>query len=86
MYCQLETLPQKEKKYSTFLVTNKHVLQNLRIAILRFNPKTVQSANHFTESLIDGNGIPTLTRHPNPNVDVAVLAVNTQILNEQDLK
>lgn len=86
LYGQLESLPQEEKKYRTFFVTNKHVLQNLRIAILRFNPQTDQSAKDFTESLIDGNGIPTWTGHPNPNVDVAVLAVNTQILNEQGLK
>ena len=86
LYGQLEIPLQEPKQYRTFLVTNKHVLQNLRIVILRFNPQTDQAAKDFTEALIDGNGIHTWTGHPNPNIDVAVLPINTQILNEQGLK
>lgn len=86
LYAKLETPVQGEKKYWVYLVSNRHVLKDLKIAILRFNPQTNQPAKDFQEPLTDINGNPTWTGHPDPNVDIAVLSVNVEILNKEGLK
>lgn len=77
---------QGEKLYNVYLVTNKHVLENLKVLILRFNPNNDQAAKDFTEGVTDVNGKANWTGHPDPNIDVAVLTINVDLLKQEGLK
>lgn len=85
LFGYLVTPPQNPKQYRTYLVTNRHVIQNQNIIILRFNPQTDQAATDFREGLKDGDGNSTWTGHPNPAIDVAVLSINAEVLNQNGL-
>lgn len=68
--------------YKIHLVTNKHVIENQDNLILRFNPQNGQAATDFPILLKKPDGSTVWTGHPNPNVDVAVLAINAQMLTD----
>ena len=63
-----------------------HVLINLKTIVLRFNPQTNQAATDFNELLSKPDGTPTWTGHPDPKVDVAVLSIDTKVLDQRGLK
>lgn len=74
------------KQYAAYLVTNKHVLQNHKAIVLRFNPESGLAAREFNESLVDASGNQTWTGHPLNNVDVAVISLNGPKLREEALR
>lgn len=79
----LKKTPDNLNKYVVYLVTNKHVLNNLENIHIRFNPQTGQSAKDYLVSLKDKNGNKIWTGNSDPEIDVAVLQVNIQnVLNE----
>jgi len=83
----LKTNTDQSKQYRIYLVTNKHVIQNQKNILLKFNPQTDQSSKDYDISLINSStGNPIWTGHNNPNVDVAVLEVNLQFLKEEGMK
>lgn len=86
LYGKFESKEGENKQYRVYLVTNKHVLINLKTIVLRFNPQTNQAATDFNELLSKPDGTPTWTGHPNPNVDVAVLSIDTKVLDQRGLK
>lgn len=63
-------------KYVVYLVTNKHVLNNLDLILVRFNPQTGQSAKDYPAPLKDNDGKLLWTGHSDTEIDVAVLPVN----------
>lgn len=73
-------------KYNVYLVTNKHVLKNLEMALVRFNPQTDQSAKDYPLALKDKNGKYIWTGHPDPEIDVAVIPVNIHKVREEGMK
>lgn len=81
----VEQIGDNEKKYETYCVTNKHVLQNQDQIVLRFNSKDNTLSKDYDISLINGNEAIWIG-HQNPNIDVAVFAVNTQILDEENMQ
>jgi len=80
-----ESDPQK-KDYTVFLVTNKHVIAKHRSIILRFNPQNNQPAKDYPLNLYDGEGVQLWTGHPNPDVDVAVIRINLQMIHKEGMK
>ena len=73
--------------YILYLVTNKHVIEGLDEIFVKFNPQTDQSSQDFKLELkrpIDG----TLqwVGHPDPETDVAVFALNHQVLASAGMK
>ena len=74
-----------EKSYHTYLVTNKHVLRDLDNVVLRFNSRTGLWARDFCEPL-SANGRTLWTGHPDEDVDVAVMPINTAALDGEALK
>lgn len=69
-----------QKTYHTFLVTNKHVLQNNSAILLRFN--TLQGAlikDYLVQ--LENNGAPIWVGHNSTDVDVAAFCINPNILN-----
>lgn len=72
--------------YFTYLVTNKHLLKDLRQIIIRFNPQTDQSATDFVLDLFDVNGKYVWTGHSNLNYDVGVIRLNSDVLQMKGLR
>ena len=76
------------KNYFVFLVTNKHVLKDKKSIIVRFNPKSSSesAALDFSISLLDEGNKPKWVGHPNEDIDVAAIAINTKTLRDMDRK
>jgi len=72
-------------KYHIFLVSNKHVFQGKNDIYIKFNPTDDSPAQKVPLSLRVDN-IDQWTGHPNPNVDVAVIQINPNVLEQQGLK
>ncbi|WP_047419575.1 serine protease [Cellulophaga sp. Hel_I_12] len=72
--------------YKIHLVTNKHVLNNQENIILRFNPQNGQAATDFPLALKKADGTYVWTGHQNPQVDVAVIGLNAQMLIDAGMK
>ncbi|HLE03774.1 MAG TPA: hypothetical protein VI729_04060, partial [Anaerolineales bacterium] len=64
------------KKYRLFLVTNRHVFENLPTACLRFNKTEGQDAFEFDLTTTDPQGNPIWLAHPNSEIDIAIIGVN----------
>jgi S1-C subfamily serine protease len=76
----------KQKLYRVYLVTNKHVFQNKKAMVVRFNPQSNEPAQDFDTPLINQVGNIIWTGHPNDNVDVAVIPINVNLLKEQKMR
>lgn len=78
----IEKISETENRYDVFLVTNRHVLQNIQNILIRFNPQDDKPAKDYQIILNSSNKI----EHPNPNIDVAIVPINTNILKEEGMK
>jgi hypothetical protein len=72
--------------YDVFLVTNRHVLQGPQGLILRFNPKESKPAREYPLPLSDEKGKATWFAAPDPQIDVAVVGVNIDVLRNDGIK
>jgi hypothetical protein len=79
----LENSASEDKKYHTFLVTNKHVIKNKAQILIRFNCLSNNSCLDFPINLIL-NDQPIWTGHPSDDVDVAAFVINPTILNRSE--
>jgi len=70
--------PEPNGEYLPFLVTNKHVLNGQSEVILRFE-NSVGGSSQFVVPLLQ-NGKAIWNGHPDPEVDVAVLQINANVL------
>ncbi|ATN06574.1 hypothetical protein CRN76_14755 [Chryseobacterium indologenes] len=77
-----ENTSEHEKSYEVFLVTNKHVIQNLTNIVIRFNPQDDKPAKDYPISLNMNNKI----AHPDPAIDVAIIPINVNILKNEGMK
>jgi S1-C subfamily serine protease len=78
----------KEDKsvYKVFLVTNRHVLENRKEVVVRFNPvKSDEDARDYN-LVLEENGKPLWLVHPNKDVDIAAIRVNYTLLMEQKIQ
>jgi len=75
-----------KNKYEVYLVTNKHVLNNLDLILVRFNPQTQQSAKDYAIPLKDIDGKLLWTGHSDTEIDVAVLPVNLNYILAEGMK
>jgi S1-C subfamily serine protease len=83
----LARIPNSElSSYRLFLVTNRHVLGDERVAYLRFNPEGAVPAQVFDAVLVDSNGKALWFAHADPEVDVAVLPINGPVLQEAKIQ
>ena len=69
------------KSYNTFLVTNKHVLQNKDDVILRFGNSDHSGVLDYPVKLNDENG-PIWIGNPSPDIDVAAFFINPKVLEK----
>lgn len=75
-----------QESFSTYLVTNRHVLEGLSAIRLKFNPEEAQPAREFEVELKKPDGNRLWVAHPNENVDVAVIPINFNILRDNKIK
>jgi S1-C subfamily serine protease len=75
-----------EKLYRVFLVTNRHVVQGLPELILRFNPKESRPAKEYLAPLMDAKGQQAWFSPPDPQLDVAVLSIDIDLLRKDGIK
>jgi S1-C subfamily serine protease len=75
-----------KKSYRVFLVTNKHVLRNLTSIFLKFNPQNDQASIDFPIKIKKDDGTNAWFGHPDAKVDVAVLAINLDIMVKHGAK
>lgn len=64
--------PTKEapNRYTIFLVTNRHVFEDLQQVILRFNPqKPDEPARYYSLDLLDENDQPIWSSHPDKEIE-----------------
>ena len=73
-------------RYNVYLVTNKHVIQDIDLILVRFNPQADQSAKDYPSALKDKDGKLVWTGHPDPEIDVAVIPVNINHVREEGMK
>lgn len=73
------------KQYNTFLVTNKHVLNNHQRIIIRFNSLQGTSTKDYPVDVID-NGELQWSGHPDPNIDVASFSINPNFLKDDSAR
>lgn len=72
-----------EKIYNTFLVTNKHVIQNKASIIIRFNDlRGGQVLDYSVDLVVNGREI--WIGHPSPDIDVATFLINARVLKENN--
>ena len=87
----LEKKNNEENTYRTYLVTNRHVVEGAirhkdRV-VLRFNP--IQGdlpAKEFDLILKDSDGKPQWIEHDDPDIDLALILINTSLLQDADIK
>jgi S1-C subfamily serine protease len=76
-----------EGLYHVFLVTNRHVFKEPKQVLLRFNPTGKEAAKQYSLHLVDASSKKMLwTPHPNPNIDIAVTTINTDILKKHGIQ
>jgi S1-C subfamily serine protease len=76
------------RKYEVYLVTNRHVIeehQGANISV-RLNPtNSSMPARTFDLPIRDASGKSSWFFHPDPNIDIAAIQLNGQILRDQGL-
>jgi len=74
------------KSYKVYLVTNRHVFENLPRIYLRFNPRINEPAREYTLNLLNENGAQLWFPHPNAKIDVAIIPINFGLLQEHAMQ
>jgi S1-C subfamily serine protease len=77
---------EENSEYRIFLVTNRHVFENAQLAWLRFNTEGDEPAREFDLPLVDKNGVPAWLAHSDKEVDLAVIAINVNVLLENKIR
>ena len=75
-----------KKKYSIYLVTNRHVFEGEKVAVLRFNPTGTAAAREFKLVLKDEDGKPRWLTHDDPEIDVAAISINAKKLQAEGIQ
>lgn len=83
----LKVTEDKRNTYTLYLVTNKHVIEDLSEVLVKFNPQTDQSSKDFKLSLKNpSSGDLQWVGHPDPDIDVAVIILNHDVLTKAGMK
>ncbi len=74
------------KQYILWLITNKHVLEGLKVIYIKFNSAADPDSKDYRVVLISSNGRPRWIGHPSSTVDVAAIVINPTFLKEEQRK
>jgi S1-C subfamily serine protease len=78
----LEASRHGPRLYQVYLVTNRHVFQGMKRALLRCNPRGHRPAREYVVELEDARGRPTWLVHRERRIDVAVVPINFELLRK----
>jgi len=81
-----ESVPEAERQYAIFLVTNRHVFEGRDSVVARFNPQAASPAREYETILKNADGTTKWLVHSDPAVDVAVLPINPQLLVQDKIQ
>jgi hypothetical protein len=70
--------------YKVFLVTNRHVFENKKIVLLRFN--LFEGKSKIYELVLEENGKKLWIAHPNEKIDIAAIPINVNLLKEDKIQ
>ncbi|HCT5134541.1 TPA: trypsin-like peptidase domain-containing protein [Aeromonas hydrophila] len=73
------------QQYNTYLVTNKHVIQNQQLIFIKFNSLLGNLTTDLSYPLYNGNN-QNWVGHPDPNIDVAVMPIDPHFLNGENAR
>ncbi len=76
----------KDRSYHVYLVTNRHVFEGHKSAVLRFNATGGAPAKTYDLALVDEQGNPLWSLHPRPEIDVAAIPINVTFLREDGVE
>jgi S1-C subfamily serine protease len=82
----VEKVNEGKNRYSVYLVTNRHVFKDTTKLYIRCNPEGQEKAKEYGLSLVDNEGKPKWSGHPNPEIDVAAISVNIRKLEEEKMQ
>jgi S1-C subfamily serine protease len=75
-----------DRLYHVYLVTNRHVFEDHKSAVLRFNPSAGAPAKTYDLALVDEKGAPLWSLHARAEVDVAAIPINLGLLNKESIE
>ena len=81
-----EIVEKKEKRYQLWLITNKHVLDDLKEVFIKFNSAQEPDSKDYRVELIARNGRPRWVGNPDDNIDVAAIFLNASFLRAEGRK
>jgi len=82
----VKVMENDQKRYTIYLVTNKHVLKDKKSMVVRFNPRSNEPARDFNAPVVNKDGNIIWTGHPVDSIDVAVIPINVNLLKEQQMR
>lgn len=75
-----------QSRFAIYLITNRHVFDRASEVVLRFNPEGSDPAREVDLALLDANGTRLWLAHPDPEIDAAVISINGQGLQAQNIQ
>ena len=75
-----------DRKYKVWLITNKHVLADIKNIYIKFNSAKEPNSKDYKIELIAQNGRPRWIGHSDDKVDVAAIMINPNFLKQEDRK
>lgn len=88
LYGHLVSPPQtkeQDQRYFYALVTNKHVLEDEPLIVIRLNPVGAKPAKVQAIPLLDNEGNRTWKGHSNKKIDVAIIPVDLNFLRQHEI-
>lgn len=73
-----------ENTYKPFLITNKHVIQNQDIIVIRMVEKNTKNLKSFEIKINQNSSV--ITYHPNDNVDIAAITIDGSVIMSENLE
>ncbi len=68
-----------------YLITNKHVVQDQKELLIRFNSLDGAPANDFPLQIKDAKGVVQFSFHPNSQIDIVAVSINLDFLKSKKL-
>lgn len=76
----------ENRTYGLWIITNKHVVENNKQMMVRFNSLEDEGSKDYELNLVDEKGNETWFGNDDPNIDVAAIYINTSILKQDKRK
>ncbi|MEN6369752.1 MAG: serine protease [Thermotogota bacterium] len=76
---------EKEGRYRTYLISNRHVFENATNLVLRFNPTDDGPAREFAMTF-SGAGAVQRVFHPDATIDLAAVPINVNVLEKSGIR